>query len=92
MALQVDATFYYLLGKESSELTQADLKIKSPYNTYVNKGLPPEPISNPGLRSIEAAIYPNKTDYLYYLHDENGNAYYAKNYAEHLKNKRLYLK
>lgn len=92
MALQVDATFYYLLGKESSELTQADLKIKSPYNTYVNKGLPPEPIGNPGIKSIEAVLYPTKTDYLYYLHGNDGVAHYAKTYADHLKNKRLYLK
>lgn len=92
MPLQVDATFYYLLGKESSELTLSDLKIKSPYNTYINKGLPPAPIGNPGLKAIEAAIYPAKTDYLYYLHDKNGVAHYAKTNTEHAKNKRLYLK
>ena len=92
MPLQVDAPFYYLLGKESSELTQADLKIKSPYNTYINKGLPPAPIGNPGLKAIEAAVYPTKTDYLYYLHDINGVVHYAKTHSEHVKNKQLYLK
>jgi UPF0755 protein len=92
MPLQVDATFYYLLGKESSELTLSDLKMKSPYNTYVNKGLPPGPIGNPGLKAIEAAMYPSKTDYLYYLHDKKGVVHYAKTNTEHVKNKRLYLK
>lgn len=92
MPLQVDATFYYLLGKESSELTLTDLKIKSPYNTYINKGLPPEAIGNPGVKAISAALHPTKTDYLYYLHDKNGVAHYAKTNAEHAKNKRLYLR
>lgn len=92
MPLQVDATFYYLLGKESSELTLTDLKIKSPYNTYLNKGLPPGPIGNPGIKAIQAAIYPAKTDYLYYLHASDGTVYYAKTHAEHVKNKRLYLR
>jgi UPF0755 protein len=92
MPLQVDATFYYLLGKESSELTTADLKIKSAYNTYINKGLPPGPIGNPGLKAIQAAMYPTKTDYLYYLHDKNGVVHYAKTNTEHAKNKKLYLR
>lgn len=92
MPLQVDAPFYFLLGKTSSQLTSADLKTKSPYNTYINKGLPPEPISNPGLRAIEAALNPDKTEYLYYLHDSKGNVYYAKTHDEHVRNKKLYLK
>ncbi len=91
MPLQVDAPFYFLLGKSSSELTLKDLKIDSPYNTYVNRGLPPTPISNPGISSINAALNPQKTDYLYYLHDSAGVAHYATTYAEHLKNKKKYI-
>jgi len=91
MALQVDAPFYFLLGKSSSELTLKDLKIDSPYNTYINRGLPPTPISNPGINSINAALHPEKTNYLYYLHDSTGVAHYATTYAEHLKNKKKYI-
>ncbi len=91
MPLQVDAPFYFLLGKSSSELTLKDLKIDSPYNTYINRGLPPTPISNPGISSINAALHPEKTNYLYYLHDSTGVAHYATTYAEHLKNKKKYI-
>lgn len=92
MALQVDATFYFTLGKASSELTIKDLKSDSPYNTYVNKGLPPGPIGNPGLSAINAVLNPTKNDYLYYLHDRNGVPHYAKTYKEHSRNRNLYLK
>ena len=91
MALQVDAPFYFLLGKSSSELTLKDLKIDSPYNTYINKGLPPTPIASPGINSINAALHPEQTEYLYYLHDSSGVAHYARTYAEHLKNKKKYI-
>ncbi len=89
--LQVDAPFLYLLGKESKDLTKKDLAIKSPYNTYINKGLPPKPINNPGLAAITAAIHPESSDYFYYLHDKDGNIHYAKTYAEHKKNIEKYL-
>lgn len=92
IALQVDAPFIYLLGKESSELTRADLATKSPYNTYVNKGLPPTPINNPGLAAISAALHPQKSKYFYYLHDKDGNIHYAKTFSEHKKNIRDYLR
>ncbi len=92
MALQVDATIGYLTGKTSAELTISDLKINSPYNTYIHTGLPPAPICNPGLSSIEAAISPANTDYLYYLHDKNGDIHYAKTFEEHKKNINKYLK
>lgn len=92
IALQVDAPFLYILGKESKDLTKKDLSIKSPYNTYLNKGLPPNPINNPGLAAIKAALTPEKSDYFYYLHDKNGNIYYAKTYEEHKKNIKKYLK
>jgi UPF0755 protein len=91
MPLQVDVSFKYINGKVTEDLTLADLKIDSPYNSYLYKGLPPTPIANPGLDSIKATIKPIKTDYLYFLSDKNGGMHYAKDYAEHLHNKELYL-
>lgn len=73
------------------KLSREDLKIESPYNTYINVGLPPAPISNPGLASIEAVAYPTKTDYLYYLSDKEGKMHYAKTLEEHNQNIRKYL-
>ncbi len=92
MLLQVDAPFVYLLGKESKDLTVEDLKLDNPYNTYVYKGLPPGPIGNPGLQAIEAALSPTQNEYLFYLHDNDGDIHYAKTFAEHVKNKKNYLK
>ncbi len=92
IALQVDAPFLYLLGKESSELTKADLATKSLYNTYLHKGLPPTPINNPGLAAITAALHPEESKYFYYLHDSDGKIYYAKTFAEHKRNITNYLK
>lgn len=92
MPLQVDATLHYLLGKTSSQLTLEDLRVDSPYNTYVNKGLPPAPISNPGLLAIRSVIESIKTDYLFYLHDSSGNIWYAVTHDEHVANKRRYLR
>lgn len=60
--------------------------------TYKESGLPNEPISNPGLEAILGAIYPIKNDYLYYLHDNKGNIYYAKTFEEHQRNRELYFK
>lgn len=91
-ALQVDASFVYLLGKESKELTLLDLKTDSPYNTYTHKGLPPGPIGNPGLEAIVAAIHPEQTPYMFYLHGPDGTLYPAKTFAEHVKNKQKYLR
>ena len=91
MPLQVDASFIYLLGKKSSDLTKDDLKIDSPYNTYVNKGLPPGPINNPGMNAILASLNPAKTPYYFYLHDKDGIIHYAKTFEEHKINKRKYL-
>ncbi len=91
MPLQVDAAFEYINGKNTSTLTLADLKIDSPYNTYIHTGLPPTPISNPGLDSILAAVTPTKTNYLYFLTDANGVMHYATTLAEHNANKAKYL-
>ncbi len=91
MPLQVDAVFPYFLGKNSFELTKADLKIESPYNTYLNKGLPVGPIDNPSLDSILAAATPIKSNYLYYLSDKDGNFHYAVTYAQHMANRAKYI-
>lgn len=91
MALQVDATFAYILGKTSSELTHDDLQTDSPYNTYTRTGLPPTPISNPGRGALEAALFPTKTPYWYYLTGTDGVTHFAKTFEEHKKNKELYL-
>lgn len=92
MALQVDAVFPYIIGKNTFEVTLDDLKIDSPYNTYLYRGLPKGPISNPGLDSILASVYPNTSDYWYYLSDKDGNMHYAKTFEEHKVNKEKYLR
>lgn len=96
MALDIDATLQYARGNAGSgwwaPITVADKKIKSQYNTYLNKGLPPHPISNPGLDAIKAALYPAKTDCLYYLHDSAKVIHCAKTYEEHQKNIDIYLR
>jgi len=90
--LQVDAPFVYIIGKGSGELTLDDLKIDSPYNTYLYKGLPKGPITNPGLDSIEAAVTPTKTEYLYFLTGKDGEMYYAETHEGHVANKEKYLR
>lgn len=92
MALQVDASMEYILDKPLNELTAEDLKIDSPYNTYIYPGLPPTPIGNPGIEAIEAVLYPQKTDYLFYITGDDGNFYYAKNFEEHKRNISRYLR
>ncbi len=91
MPLQVDAVFGYIYGRDTYSPSTADLKVSSPYNTYTHTGLPPGPISNPGLESIDAALHPTKTDYLYYLTGKDGLMHYATTYAEHAANQRKYL-
>ncbi len=94
MALNADATIQYALGYQPKEkswwkrnLTSDDLKITSPFNTYLHAGLPPAPISNPGLASLKAvANADSSTPYLYYYHDSKGNSYYAKTLDEHNRN------
>lgn len=90
--LQVDAALSYITGRGSFQLTLDDLEIDSPYNVYARVGLPPTPISNPGIEAIEAALYPQESDYWYYLHDGGGKAYYAKTFEEHKSNKSRYLR
>ncbi len=92
MPMQVDATFKYTIGKESKELTMAELQTDNPYNTYTRTGLPIGPIGNPGIAMITSAFNPEFSEYWYYLHDRQGNIHYAQTYTEHLRNKQNYLK
>ena len=86
MPLQVDATIEYALPAHKDELSFADLRIDSPYNTYTHAGLPPTPIANPGRPSLEAALSPSKTDDLYYVYCGNGRHVFAKTLTEHQAN------
>lgn len=92
MALQADASLGYITGKPSSKLTESDLRIDSPYNTYKYPGLPLGPIANPGLDAIVSAIEPQSSPYLYYLSDKSGVMHYAKTFEEHKANKQKYLR
>lgn len=73
------------------KLTNGDLKIKSPYNTYLNQGLPPGPICNPGLSTIKAVIDPQESDYWFYLSDSGGTVHFARTIEEQSENIRKYL-
>lgn len=87
MRLQIDATVQYALPEHKSRLLFADLKYKSPYNTYLVKGLPPGPICNPGIPSVEAALAPEKSDYLFYVAGKDGKRHlFASTFEEHRKN------
>ena len=83
MPLQIDATVMYALGEHKEYLTEEDLQVESPYNTYLNTGLPAGPICNPGLASINAALNPADADYLYYALDtETGTHRFFTSYAD----------
>ena len=91
MLLQVDAVFSYINKSHISKTKFSHLKVESPYNTYKYKGLPPTPIANPSIKTLEAALYPNTSDKLFYLTGLDGKFYYAKTYNQHLANKRKYI-
>lgn len=84
MKLQIDATVEYALGEHKDKLSLDDLKVNSPYNTYLHYGLPIGPISNPGLKSIEAAINPAKHDYYYYVAQNDGSHIFSRTYIDQL--------
>lgn len=89
MKLEIDATVQYLLDKPKERLLNSDLRsVDSPYNTYLYAGLPPGPIAAPSLSSIEAALDPEASEYLFYVtkKDGSGEHLFAKTYKEHLKN------
>jgi UPF0755 protein len=96
MKLQIDATVQYAKGSSGrgwwTPATHADLSIDSPYNTYLNTGLPPHPISNPGIYAIDAAVNPTKTTCLYYIHDSSRNIHCATTNSEQNANVSKYLK
>jgi len=95
MRLQTDPTVQYALGFDENEqtwwktqLTEADLQVVSPYNTYLYAGLPPGPIANPSLTSLEAVAYPAQTPYFYFRAkcDGSGTHAFSVTYQEHLNN------
>lgn len=86
--LQADATVQFVLGKQRDRLTFEDLKVKSPYNTYTNPGLPPGPIANPGRASLEAVVKPAKHEYFFYVTKKDGTSehYFSRTLEEHNAN------
>lgn len=87
MPLQADATLTYIIGKTSAELTNEDLALDSPYNTYKYPGLPPGPIGNPGLATLRAVANPQPNPYYYFLTLSSGETLYAATLEEHNQNK-----
>lgn len=84
MKLESCASVQYILKERKTVLSTADTKIKSPYNTYLNSGLPVGPISSPGKASLEAALYPEDTEYMYFVLGKEGKHIFSKTYEEHL--------
>lgn len=96
--LQVDASIsfikkqYHAAGASDGRISHADLLLKSPYNTYLHRGLPAGPIGNPGLSAIMAAIHPTPSSYLYYLSTPDGRTIFSRTLEEHNKAKQKYLR
>ena len=103
--LQIDATVQYIMASAncsamdnedctwwSKNITSDDLKIDSSYNTYLYPGLPPGPIANPGRSSLEAVVFPEETDFWFYLHDSDGNIHYGETLKDHNQNIQKYLR
>ena len=89
MPLQCDPTVVYALmraGKWTGNIRRQDLQIQSPFNTYVNPGLPPGPIASPGKASLEAAVRPADVPYLYFVSRNDGTHVFAETLAEHNRN------
>jgi UPF0755 protein len=89
MALDADPSVIYaelLAGTYQGALHHADMAVNSPYNTYRFAGLPPGPIANPGKSSLEAAMHPTVSDYLYFVSDGNGHHRFARSLEEHNRN------
>ncbi len=90
MRLESCATIQYILGRQKERLTYQDLRIPSPYNTYLHEGLPPGPICNPGLASVKAVLYPAEVDYLYFVARGDGSHYFSRTLGEHQTAARRY--
>jgi UPF0755 protein len=90
--LQVDATISFITGKKAMNISAEETEIDSPYNTYKYRGLPLGPISNPGLESILASIFPESSEYWYYLSTPEGRTIFSKTLEEHNIAKEKYLK
>jgi UPF0755 protein len=89
MRLQSDVTVLYAIGTNKTNLTIEDTRINSPYNTYMHFGLPPGPITNPGIESIKAALYPKSTKNLFFVSTNDGDYLFAMSFDGHKKNKQL---
>ena len=88
--LQMDSTVLYALGQDGGPVTSTDLKIQSPYNTYLNKGLPPTPICMPSTAALDAALHPPPGAWLYFvLVQKDGTMAFSDTYAEQLANEKL---
>ena len=83
MRLESDPTVIYGLKSFDGNLKRKDLRVRSPYNTYINFGLPPGPIANPGRESLMAVISPAKTDYLYFVSRNDGSHHFSATLKEH---------
>ena len=92
MRLESDPTVIYGIDNFNGNLTRKDLRTKTPYNTYVIKGLPPGPIANPGLASINAVLNPSEGDYYYFVSKNNGTHYFSKTLKEHNRAVRRFQK
>ncbi len=92
MPLQVDATIIYIMGEKTKRVSVEDTQIDSPYNTYKYRGLPFGPISNPGLESILASVYPESSEYWYYLSTPEGETIFSRTLLEHNLAKAKYLR
>ena len=84
MPLQADPTSIYGVKSSREKITFKDLQRKTPYNTYVIRGLPPGPIASPGIKSITAALYPAKAPYIYFVSNNDGTHHFSVSAAEHL--------
>jgi UPF0755 protein len=92
MKLEADPTIQYVLPGGPRRLLYTDLRIDSPYNTYLYRGLPPGPVNNPGKQSILGVLYPEKHQYLYFVATGVGGHRFSKTFSEHQKAIRVYRK
>ena len=90
--LQVDATLLYPVQDWKHTITQVDKDSDNEYNTYKHPGLPPTPICNPGIESINAVRNPEANTYYYYIHEDNGTPHYSRTLTEHNNNVNTYLR